>query len=1478
MGIAKVTLNNETLMDITDDTVTASGLMLGDTAHGANGESVTGTYVPVTYDVATETTDGLMSASDKVKLNGVATGAEVNQNAFSNVKVGTTTIAADSKTDTLTLTAGTNITLTPNATSDSVTIAVNGMPSKVSDLDNDSGFITSSGTASNVSGTVEIEHGGTGATSASAARTNLGLGSAATASTSSTVGNNSSLPTGAAIQSYVTGLGYTTNTGTVTSVATGAGLTGGTITGSGTIKADIKSETKSSLTAASKGSTTNREYAVGLDANGDLSVNVPWENTQTITGVKGSSESSYRTGNVSISATNIGLGNVENKSSATIRGELTKSNVTTALGFTPYTQDEVNALVSSVFTYKGTKSTYAQVSTLIDMKTGDVWQVTEDNSEYVYNGSAWEKLGPTIDLSGYLTSVSVAGQSLTPGSSSITAEQLKTALGLGSAAYASTASSVGNNTNLPTGAAVQSYVTGLGYTTNTGTITEIKMNGSSKGTSGSVDLGTVLTAHQTIKQDGVTGATVNRFGTCGIAAGTAAKTVAITTGTFSLETGAKVTVKFTYANTASNPTLNVGGTGAKNIFHRGSRITTGTNKALLAGTCEFVYDGTQYHLIGNYYDTTYSSLDAASGGTSVSLVTTGEKYTWNQKTSNTGTVTSVATGTGLTGGPITTSGTISLDTSGVKAGSAGPTTAITGNDGTLVEIPRITVDDYGRVTELTSYNLTNKNTDTFPAAQCETAAATAAKVTTCTNYTLTANSYLHFNIRYANTAASALTMNVNSKGAKPIYINGRASSSSNYTLPAGSYIAFYDGTNWYFRTDGRIPGIGPYNEGLKLDKSGTVNNSAVLAAVTDNISLASGTYLVSSNCTINGQLIFAQGAKLNISSGVTVTIKGEITAGRYQIFDGDGSLVITNNVIYPEWFGAKNDGTTDSYDGIMKAFAAVQTGGEVSFAEGVPGAILTESTDLYGDQSTGVWTASSRCYKVSQAVQLTKGRVKLTGSGAHAVICSETPKIITIGDPTKSDDNKDSRIEQVLVKDFYFYSLITPPTSPSITTESQYAMTIAWTESSKFENLRIGGNTCGYYLRGNVGAYLEKLKCTPATNHHSLTGCAYYLNCDPRNWSNYMIGCSASMGGCLETAAVTTGDNKHPAWAETSYRGVTVAGTDTADLFFEHCEFIACNNAFMYTSNSSGTGIDVTLRGCTFDQTKNKIIGLYLNKTYGNIRFDTCYFQVEDNHSSDGAIFITGGSGSSVHFSNSWFSEADTTNWLIRSAENDNHVIIDSCTFGRHISNCISNGAGYMQISNCLFRDEDTTDFDTVIRDISTTNGNLILSNNRFISYAATCANAVTINSSNSVSAIGNYFSTKFTKHFSNSPEFAVNLQDNSIIPIHTIHSNNGTLFSESYKFDDGRLIINMRNTVTVSITNTSGNIYYGSVAAISWPIAFADKPTCTCSSEASSSNAFVWGQSGATTEKTPALWAGRGASNASAKIIVIYHAEGRWK
>ena len=116
--------------------------------------------------------------------------------------------------------------------------------------------------------------------------------------------------------------------------------------------------------------------------------------------------------------------------------------------------------------------------------------------------------------------------------------------------------------------------------------------------------------------DGITGSTINRYGSCSTAADTAAKAVTITSGTVPTlnadANGLQVTVKFANASTASNPTLNVNSKGAKKIYHRGSQITTGTNKALLAGVCTFIYDNSLdsnsggWHLIGNYYDTTYT--------------------------------------------------------------------------------------------------------------------------------------------------------------------------------------------------------------------------------------------------------------------------------------------------------------------------------------------------------------------------------------------------------------------------------------------------------------------------------------------------------------------------------------------------------------------------------------------------------------------------------------------------------------------------------------------------------------------------------------------------------------------------------------------------------------------------------------------------------------------------------------------------------
>jgi hypothetical protein len=156
------------------------------------------------------------------------------------------------------------------------------------------------------------------------------------------------------------------------------------------------------------------------------------------------------------------------------------------------------------------------------------------------------------------------------------------------------------------------------------------------------------------------------------------------------------------------------------------------------------------------------------------------------------------------------------------------------------------------------------NSNTVPCIQIETAAATAAKAGTCTNYSLLAKSYAHANIRYSNTSKTALTLNVNGKGAKPIYINGTASSASNYTLPAGTYIIYYDGTNYHFRTDGVLPNLPTYDPHLLV------------------------TYEELKNLRDSGKLI--PGQKYRITDYITTTSEVDTKSAEHQ-FD----IIVTAN-------------------------------------------------------------------------------------------------------------------------------------------------------------------------------------------------------------------------------------------------------------------------------------------------------------------------------------------------------------------------------------------------------------------------------------------------------------------------------------------------------------------------------------------------------------------------------------------------------
>lgn len=493
--------------------------------------------------------------------------------------------------------------------------------------------------------------------------------------------------------------------GTVTSVATGAGLTGGTITNSGTIKANLKSETKSTLAAADMGSTANRQYAVGIDKNDKLSVNIPWTDNNTTYSLTQDGTDGHK-----ITLT---------PSTGTAQTVTIPDNNTTY----SLTQDSSDGHKITLTPSSGT----AQTITIPDNNTTYTFATGDNNGEIKVTPSGGSAQGIAVK-------------------------------GLNNAAYKdidSSISAASTSTKLPTSQAVASFVEGKGYTSNTGTITKVQangtdvassgtanipaastsaygvtelssatdstseslaatpkavkaaydlaaskgtgtitgitMNGTSKGTSGVVDLGTVITSHQSIKTINnntitgtgnvsvgtITGVSVN--GTSVATSGTAN----ITSVPASILSGAIPSAVTATTQTQGNNSTKIATTAyvdtaidnlPEPMVFKGSLGTGGTITALpVDGTATV---GDTYKVIT---DGTYASKAAKVGDTFICDSKTSSANTWTLIPSGdepSGTVTSVTIKATSpiaidSSSAITTSGTRTLShaNSGVTAGT-----------------------------------------------------------------------------------------------------------------------------------------------------------------------------------------------------------------------------------------------------------------------------------------------------------------------------------------------------------------------------------------------------------------------------------------------------------------------------------------------------------------------------------------------------------------------------------------------------------------------------------------------------------------------------------------------------------------------------------------------------------------------------------------------------------------------------------------
>lgn len=103
---------------------------------------------------------------------------------------------------------------------------------------------------------------------------------------------------------------------------------------------------------------------------------------------------------------------------------------------------------------------------------------------------------------------------------------------------------------------------------------------------------------------------VDNFATCTTAASTVAKVATLTKGIVVLTVGMKVSVKFTYAHTATSMTLNVNSTGVKTCQFKGTAV--GSGLIVAGGVYDFVYDGTYWQLLGGVVPTSVATATTAN--------------------------------------------------------------------------------------------------------------------------------------------------------------------------------------------------------------------------------------------------------------------------------------------------------------------------------------------------------------------------------------------------------------------------------------------------------------------------------------------------------------------------------------------------------------------------------------------------------------------------------------------------------------------------------------------------------------------------------------------------------------------------------------------------------------------------------------------------------------------------------------------------
>lgn len=415
----------------------------------------------------------------------------------------------------------------------------------------------------------------------------------------------------------------------------------------------------------------------------------------------------------------------------------------------------------------------------------------------------------------------------------------------------------------------------------------------------------------------------------------------------------------------------------------------------------------------------------------------------------------------------------------------------------------------------------------------------------------------------------------------------------------------------------------------------TDDTNAFLAAMeaSDSIYVPAGKYAIQSDITFTIPVIVEAGALIRPDIKVTVTFERHLEAGTYRIFAGDGTVMIHGNAtVYPEWFGAKNNGTTDCTDAIQNAISALpENGGRVEF---MPGSYLVKDTIV-----------------ISQNHVTLSGVSRQTRELSPMIVSTDSKKPVLHLKGATSGNPYDGSLEDVTLEYLEF-------TRKEMGIEGSDTILVENTVYTTIQH-------CGFAHSQNgvraVNANGLRLLTVHATTGGDIAGKevrGVFIDGSKRGSTGILIN-DFIYYAYGSTNSITYG-YKDEALAD-------AIGGSTGDRRITNFECDGSCDYGIYLSSAGDFSCDIAISDFTMDGIDTCGIYLSANKAYNwqQANISNAYFRLANAKGTASAI--TANSFSFVH----------TTNCHVDNAEGTNNGIVFENTYGSTISSCSFSGGDY---------------------------------------------------------------------------------------------------------------------------------------------------------------------------------------------------------